>query len=349
MIKSLLQITYYQDSMANLSVSVVITAYNRTSYIAEAINSVMNQTLDASRFEIIIISNFEVLLDDKCSSYRIKQIVMNGTIGEYLYQGISAASHEIVAFLDDDDIWHKDRLIEILEVFSSFSSVIYYHNSQWFLDSNGNSIVPIFKNPGRFNKATYKVDASDSKDISKLLNLAVGFNLSSIAILKMAFVNSLEKLMLITANTDGFFFWNALILKGEIYVDNRKLSGYRIHFQNVSLSNETQSNENEILRQMKTIEIIETFVNGNTKDAKNKVIRQYLSLQYLEWEAQHIMQSRKNKVELLYCLKQMIKLITFPIDLSTFRILLYTMAYVVHPKAFSFVRSKVSINSYFYN
>lgn len=47
-------------------ISVVITAYNRREYLIKAVNSVINQSLDSSYYEIIVIKNFE---DNEIDNY----------------------------------------------------------------------------------------------------------------------------------------------------------------------------------------------------------------------------------------------------------------------------------------
>ena len=77
-------------SLSSPKVSVVITAYNRKQFLSQAIESIAKQEIDRSEFEVIVVSNFE--LDDSLfnEGIAISSIVMDGTVGEFLYSGVKA-------------------------------------------------------------------------------------------------------------------------------------------------------------------------------------------------------------------------------------------------------------------
>ena len=111
-------------------ISVIITAYNRESFLLNAIKSAINQTLDKRHYEIIVIKNFaENTLDAFIDKHNIKNIFMDGTIGEFLYSGVSVSTGEIISFLDDDDLFSKDKLQVVYNKFKSNNNLCYYHNA----------------------------------------------------------------------------------------------------------------------------------------------------------------------------------------------------------------------------
>ena len=329
-----------------MKISVIITAFNRKEYITEAINSVTNQSLETSKYEIIVISNFEVILSNINPDVEIKCIIMNGTVGEFLYKGFKMAKNDIIAFLDDDDVWGRERLKKILRTFSLYPNLVYYHNSTWFMDSLGKPIELLFRNPARVRKGNYFGKPINFKEISRLISVAAGFNLSSIAISKSAFVSSLETLRQITANTDGFFFWVSLINRAEVYIDKRELTGYRIHDQNGSIAKNQLENGEEFLRQMGTYNLLLGFARESFKDKLQMMFTQYINLKLMELKAQFIMTSGKDRTELISCAKEMLIFMRIPMDFSTFRILLYTLSYMVSPKLYSLVIRKVSYSGF---
>ena len=329
-----------------MKISVIITAFNRKEYVTEAISSVTNQSLETSKYEIIVISNFKIILSNINPDVEIKCIVMNGTVGEFLYKGFKIAKNDIIAFLDDDDVWDRDRLKKILCTFSLYPNLGYYHNSTWFMDSLGKPIELLFRNPARVRKGNYFGKPINFKEISRLISVAAGFNLSSIAISKSAFVSSLETLRLITANTDGFFFWVSLINRAEVYIDKRELTGYRIHDQNRSIAKNQLENGEEFLRQMDTYILLLGLAKESFKDKVGETLYQHINLQYLELRVQLIMTSRKSKSELISCVIEMLVFMRITIDFYAFRILLYSLSYVVSPKLYSFVIKKVSYSGF---
>ena len=110
-----------------LSISVVIPAFNAASYIKNAIDSVLLQTLKPQ--EIIII--------DDGSSDNLEQVIApyksyvkyykqeNSGVAIARNLGVNYAKSKWVAFLDADDIWHKNKLsIQARVVESSLSKNI---------------------------------------------------------------------------------------------------------------------------------------------------------------------------------------------------------------------------------
>ena len=93
--------------MMNLPlVSVIIPCYNRERYLAEAIESVLDQTY--THIELIVI-------DDGSSDH----YQTNGGIGAARNTGIAMASGEFLSFLDSDDIWVKDKLAKQMAIFDT--------------------------------------------------------------------------------------------------------------------------------------------------------------------------------------------------------------------------------------
>lgn len=330
-----------------MKISVILTAFNREKYIPEALKAILNQTLDHSNFEVIVISNFKVSNPKDGSVFPIRNIIQSGSFGEYLYTAITAAQHEIIAFLDDDDIWSIDRLNRILEVFKSFQDVIYYHNSQWYIDGKGNIIRPLFQNPRRNNCSSLRLIPKSYRQVSKFINLAAGFNLSSISIRKSAFTDSLEYLRKINANPDGFFFWNAIAKGGAIYQDNLKLTGYRMHDQNLSLSKNQSAKGNEILNQIDTLNLLQKNLVRKFSGNEDNFVSTFIELQILEWKVHYLIVSRENKKDIVPYFSKILRLTNiWNMDLTTFRILLYLITYIIHPRLFSLFGEKVSIDTY---
>lgn len=101
--------------MTTPKISVVMPAYNAEKHIAEAIESILNQTF--TDFELLIIDDastdktFEIAKDyaDKDSRIKIIRNTENLNIGGSLNKGISEAKAEIIARMDADDISLPDR------------------------------------------------------------------------------------------------------------------------------------------------------------------------------------------------------------------------------------------------
>ena len=96
-------------------VSVLLTTYNRSSYLVHAIESIKNQTL--SDWELIIVDDgssddtFEVASRYAKSDKRIQAVTQNNSgLATALNTGLALAKGQYVTRQDDDDLCHPYRL-----------------------------------------------------------------------------------------------------------------------------------------------------------------------------------------------------------------------------------------------
>ncbi len=233
------------------SISVIVTAYNRKDFLLQALNSISKQTLKRGFFEVIVIKNFkDKIIDNYIKRKGFKSITTKKEIslGEMLYSAIKKSRGDIICFLDDDDIFYKNRLKHIKEIFEKNKDINYYHNQISFIDSDGKDIIG-FKNIKRFNNPI-KLSWYDYRVI--LYN--IGFNSSSIAIKRDSI--RIKRIKHIKANPDGFLLFSALSNKKFVFADSEVLTKYRIHSSNTSLkiNKERQLWEINLLQSWKIIE-----------------------------------------------------------------------------------------------
>ena len=99
-----------------------MTSYNYASYIEEAIKSVINQTY--SNWELIIIddcskdNSVEIIEKYVKQDSRIKLIINNKNLGlaASLKKAISYAQYDWLAFLESDDIFYPNALVEKIKI-----------------------------------------------------------------------------------------------------------------------------------------------------------------------------------------------------------------------------------------
>lgn len=123
-------------------VSVVIPAYNSELYIADCLHSVLSQSRPPE--EVIVVDDCST--DDTSAIVRsfasrgVKLIKMpvNSGSGAARNLGIRAASHELIAFQDADDLWltnHCEVLVPLLENYQhvalAFSRTKIFQDEQW--------------------------------------------------------------------------------------------------------------------------------------------------------------------------------------------------------------------------
>ena len=185
-------------------ISVIITAYNRREFLFNAIESALKQTLDKEYYEIIVIKNFtDINIDEFINKNKIKHIVMDGTVGEYLDKGISEAKGEIIAFLDDDDLFFENKLYIVYKKFKKDNNIAYYHNLYVAVNENGKIIN------------------------NNNLNTSLDFNISSISIKKS--IVKIQNARNINGATDVLMYIFALESDKKIIKGKEKLTYYMSH------------------------------------------------------------------------------------------------------------------------
>ena len=102
-------------------VSVIIPTYNRHSMLKEAVESVLAQ--DYQNFELIVVDDGSTdLTPEILKSYREAVTVIrqnNQGVSSARNAGIRAASGDLVAFLDSDDLWLPQKLSSQVDFFKA--------------------------------------------------------------------------------------------------------------------------------------------------------------------------------------------------------------------------------------
>ena len=274
--------------MSNQKISIVITAYNRKQFLSQAIESIAKQEKDRSELEVIVVSNFE--LDDSLfkGDIAISSIVMDGTVGEFLYAGVNAAKFDVIAFLDDDDIFLPGKLNAVTEIFTENQDLCYYHNALEYLDINLNH-KDYTRLVERKSSLHSDIDINfdiitNLKSIKAAIDMNGDFNLSCISIRRETYLRYLPLLEQIKGSTDGFFFWTGVFSGGKMMIDHRKLTGHRIHNLNTSASLNYDRKIEEINRQLYTFDLLLNFVEqSNFPSYTITYIKWWITLYKLEY------------------------------------------------------------------
>ncbi len=100
-------------------ISIIIPLYNKELSIGRTIESVLKQTY--ASFELIIVddgsTDHSAAVVEKILDERIRLIKKsNGGVSSARNKGVEEAKYDWVAFLDADDLWHEDYLLEISKV-----------------------------------------------------------------------------------------------------------------------------------------------------------------------------------------------------------------------------------------
>lgn len=139
------------------AVTVLIDTYNHERYIEEAIVSVLEQDFPRAETEVLVV--------DDGSTDRTPEIVRkflpdlrliqktNGGQASAFNTGISEAKGEIVAFLDGDDWWAKEKLAVVTEYLGARPHIgVVGHGIYEFDSDNGDAKATI---PQRTQEVTF--------------------------------------------------------------------------------------------------------------------------------------------------------------------------------------------------
>lgn len=125
-------------------VSVVIGSYNYGHFIEDAIESVRNQSFPVEEVEIVVVDDGST--DDTRERLRkyagaLRYIYKeNGGQATAFNTGLREARGEIVALLDADDLWHRDKLSSVVREFESDPAVDVVHHYMEVVGRDGQVI-----------------------------------------------------------------------------------------------------------------------------------------------------------------------------------------------------------------
>lgn len=137
-----------EDIMVN--VSAVIPTYNGTRYLADAVKSVLAQTYEV--LEIIVVDDgsredIEKIVSPFFPRVRYVRQENAGPAAARNY-GISLAKGDVIALLDDDDVWHPAKTAEQLKVLTNNPKCGLVYSYPELIDEYG-EVIPN-EAPGEF-------------------------------------------------------------------------------------------------------------------------------------------------------------------------------------------------------
>ncbi len=199
------------NGMINLrpKVSVIIATYNRSHFVCEAIESVLNQTFQ----------DFEIIVIDDGSIDNTKQVLEKyGSHIQYIFQenkgraearntGIKNAKCEYIAFLDDDDIWLPNKLEKQVIFLDSHPDIELVYTFTEVVDEGGRLLEEETKNHLKLYKKAMKIGYT----YEGMSRLCVMF-LSTVVVRKKCF----DKVGIFDSSIPAFEDWD-LYLRIALY------------------------------------------------------------------------------------------------------------------------------------
>ena len=243
----------------NTNFSIIITAYNRKTYIYKAFLSALQQNYPRDNYEIIVVSNFmdEEINKSSAVSPNFIKIVATDKMGygSKLKEGIDIASGEYICFLDDDDMFTEDKLSSLNDLILKENNIGIIKNYCHLIDSLGNRMVMksntndilALAEPLNYYNIKYKdkggyyiIDQNQSRYTDFIRAFS---NTSSLTILKTIIEKYSNILSRILIGPEDFLLTVAMVENKKCIITESKLTKYRVH-------NNNNSTNQDITRQL---------------------------------------------------------------------------------------------------
>ena len=211
-------------------VSVVIDTYNHERFIERAITSVLEQDMPMDDVEILVV--------DDGSTDRTPELIRrfeprvhymrkpNGGQASAFNLGFAQARGEILATLDGDDWWVKEKLRRVLETLEANPDVGILGHGLYEQYSDGRSDGLIL--PGR----PYRIDLTSQQNAELFRHLAAFFGTSRMTIRKPVLDQILPVPEELTIEADEYIFTLAPAISPAMIL-NEPLCYYGIHSGNL--------------------------------------------------------------------------------------------------------------------
>lgn len=224
-----------------LIVSVIVIADERLTFVREALRSLEQQTLDRASFEtILVLRGHDYALETYCQESGITLIHTSlPSLGAKMAMGATQARGEVVAFLEDDDLFAPDKLAKIVRAFQRDSDLVFLKNGFMYVADDGlrqpAHIPSGLPRPSSLYRDTVIIQPTRIEStLQRLTNRFPEFNNSSISVRKSAVEPWLPMLSRMDMVADAFLFYSALAGSGRICISSEILTKIRLHGANLS-------------------------------------------------------------------------------------------------------------------
>jgi hypothetical protein len=211
-------------------VSVLIDTYNHERFIAQAITSVLEQDMPMADVEIVVVDDGstdgtpEVVRSFEPRVRLLRKA--NGGQASAFNAGIQECRGEIIAFLDADDWWEKEKLRNVLAAFKANPEIGAVGNGLYEVDENGQrTFVNV---PDRSYRCSFR-SVEEGAWFRELMSF---MGTSRLAIRRAVLDQILPVPEAIVIEADEYLATMAVAISGAVVID-QPLTNYRFHSGNL--------------------------------------------------------------------------------------------------------------------
>jgi len=223
---------------ATPELAVIVGDFDRRRYLAGALGSLAAQTLDRSRYEVVVLRGYDdPVLDRGLAANGIHPIVdRSPRIGAWLQRAIAATTAPVLTFLNDDDEYAPERLARVVRSFQQDPDLGFYRNRVSVINSDG---TPRPEAEWRVHERDGALDTTGpihlpAADRARAVEVGLrtthaSFNTSTMAVRRELLTGELAEAFSRTQTDDLFLFVAAVLSGRSLLLDDRRLTRFRFH------------------------------------------------------------------------------------------------------------------------
>jgi glycosyltransferase involved in cell wall biosynthesis len=213
-------------------VSVLVNTYNHERFIAQALSSVADQDFPSTEIETIVVDDGSTDATPEIVRRFLPNVQYirksNGGQVSALHEGVAHSSGDIIAFLDGDDWWTKDKISTVVGFFNKYPSIAAVGHGFYEADEQGlvrRAVVLDSEYHLSFETATAARFAASVRTFGGTSKLAV----------RRQALNRALPIPTELPFFDNFLFFQAIAISGAMLLP-QALCYYRLHLGNLYAS-----------------------------------------------------------------------------------------------------------------
>jgi len=217
-------------------ITVVVVFHTRLNFLDRATESVLRQTLTNDHYEILVVGpKRPQALVERTDHPRVAYVECTERgLGNKIATGIRNARGDVVAFLEDDDLFEPGKLAFVRDSFLSNPGLVYLQNGYRTIDETGQPILqkgPDERAMDRWSlRGTVAVSGHPTdSELRQFVRIPAGFNNSSIAVRRSTLRELLPLLETVDMLVDVALLYGSLVECGRLCLDPRILTCLRKH------------------------------------------------------------------------------------------------------------------------